>query len=167
MGRAVHYRVHALTGLASAKRNAEDESCLTFARSLIPRPAQAAKAYSARDSDHEDVRKLRWHARVGRQARSPSSFARGIRTAPPGSADRQRLVVGKALAKMQPHGCRRQPSKNSIPPASKCLSHVSGRLRGICDEWARARTVERILTISRAKRQCPTIVHLMPVPLKA
>mmetsp|Transcript_6825 Transcript_6825/g.15335 ORF Transcript_6825/g.15335 Transcript_6825/m.15335 type:complete len:86 (+) Transcript_6825:2522-2779(+) len=67
MGRAVHYRVHALTGLASAKRNIEDESCLTFARSLIPRPAQAAKAYSARDSDHEDKRKLRWHARVDKR----------------------------------------------------------------------------------------------------
>jgi hypothetical protein len=166
MGRAVHYRVHALTGLASAKRNAEDESCLTFARSLIPRPAQAAKAYSARDSDHEDVRKLRWHARVDKRAHLPAlpeEFERRRLV----QADRQRLVVGKALAKMQPHGCRRQPSKNSIPPASKCLSHVSGRLRGICDEWARARTVERILTISRAKRQCPTIVHLMPVPLKA
>ena len=72
MGRAVHYRVHALTGLASAKRNTEDESCLTFARSLIPRPVQAAKAYSARDSDHEDMRKLRWHARVDKRAHLPA-----------------------------------------------------------------------------------------------
>ena len=72
MGRAVHYRVHALTGLASAKRNTEDESCLTFARSLIPRPVQAAKAYSARDSDHDDMRKLRWHARVDKRAHRPA-----------------------------------------------------------------------------------------------
>ena len=60
-------------------------------------------------------------------------LCRGIRTAPPGSVDRQRLVVGRELAKMQPHGCRQQPLKNSIPPASKCLSHVGGRFLGICD----------------------------------
>ena len=72
MGRAVRYRAHALTGLASAKRNAEDERHPSFARSLIPRPAQAAKAYSARDSDHEDMRKLRWHAWVDKCAHLPA-----------------------------------------------------------------------------------------------
>ena len=68
MGRAVRSRAHALTGQASAKRNAQHGSHSTFARSLIPRPAQAAKAYSAHDSDHEDMRKLRWHARVDKRA---------------------------------------------------------------------------------------------------
>ena len=72
MGRAVRYRAHALTGLASAKRNAEDERHPSFARSLIPRPAQAAKAYSARDSDHEDMRMSRWRGRVDECAHLPA-----------------------------------------------------------------------------------------------
>ena len=48
MGRAVHYRVHALTGLASAKRNAEDEDRPTSARTFFARPAQADEVESAR-----------------------------------------------------------------------------------------------------------------------
>ena len=110
MGRAVHYRVHALTGLASAKRNTEDESCLTFARSLIPRPVQAAKAYSARDFDHDDMRKLRWHARVNKRAHLPAL---------PEEFERRRLVqlTGKDSSwakrwqtKMQPHGTAMAPA---------------------------------------------------------
>ena len=68
MGRTVRYRAHALSGLASAKRNAEDASCPTLVRTFFPRPVQAGKAYSARDSDHGDMQMSRWHARVEERA---------------------------------------------------------------------------------------------------
>jgi hypothetical protein len=112
---------------------------ILYSRHACRRLDAYRRPHRACASDHEDMRKLRWHARVDKRAHLPSSFARGIRTAPPGSADRQRLVVGKALVKMQPHGCHQQlqqPSKDSLPPASKCLictCDVSGSLRGICD----------------------------------
>jgi hypothetical protein len=48
MGRAVRYRAHALTGPASAKRNADDEHSSTIARTFFFRPAQADEAESAR-----------------------------------------------------------------------------------------------------------------------
>ena len=60
MGRAVRYRAHALSGLASAKRNADDEHSSTIARTFFQRPAQAGNGWSARDSDHEDMRMSRW-----------------------------------------------------------------------------------------------------------
>ena len=72
MGRAVRYRAHALTGQASAKRNAEHENHSTFARTLFPRPAQAGKMHSAYDSDHKHMRKSRWHARVDKRAHLPA-----------------------------------------------------------------------------------------------
>ena len=48
MGRTVRYRAHALTGPASAKRNADDEHRSTIARTFFFRPAQADEAESAR-----------------------------------------------------------------------------------------------------------------------
>ena len=72
MGRAVRYRAHALTGQASAKRNAEHESHSTFARTLFPRPAQAGKMHSAHNSEHKHMRKSRWHARVDKCAHLPA-----------------------------------------------------------------------------------------------
>ena len=72
MGRPVRCRAHGLTGLASAKRNAEDASCPTLVRTFFPRPVQAGKAYSARDSDHGDMQMSRWHARVEERAHHPA-----------------------------------------------------------------------------------------------
>ena len=59
MGRAVRYRAHALSGLASAKRNADDEQSSTIARTFFQRPVQADKADSARREHHEDMQMLR------------------------------------------------------------------------------------------------------------
>ena len=59
MGRAVRYRAHALTGPASAKRNADDEHSSTIARTFFRRPVQADEAESARDADHDDMRFMR------------------------------------------------------------------------------------------------------------
>ena len=72
MGRAVRYRAHALSGLASAKRNADDEHSSTIARTFFQRPAQAGNGCSARDSDHEDMRMSRWRGRVDECAHLPA-----------------------------------------------------------------------------------------------
>ena len=140
MGRAVRYRAHALTGQASAKRNAEHESHSTFARAHCSHDLRKR----ARCTQLIILSTSICASRAGmRGSTSALTFqlCRRNSNGPPGSVDRQRLVVGRELVKMQPHRCRQQPLKNSLPPASKCLSHVSGRLRGICDAWARARTV--------------------------
>ena len=71
-----------------------------------------------------------------------------------------------ALSLSERLGCRKTADRQTTPRLI-CNTYVSGRSSGICDAWGRARTVQRILTISRAKRQCPTIVYLMPVPLRA
>ena len=68
MGRAVRYRAHALSGLASAKRNAEDENSSTIARTFFRRPVQADEAHSAHDPDHEGMQMPRWRERVEERA---------------------------------------------------------------------------------------------------
>ena len=142
MGRAVRYRAHALTGLASAKRNAEDERHPSFARSLIPRPAQGAKVYSAHDSDHEDMRKLRWHARVDKRAHLsalPESFERRTASCVQQRTRRgqQRLGQGKLrshLSKdcLRPAGfVRWRPSARS-PPCTPRSALLVTQLRLEC-----------------------------------
>ena len=59
MGRAVHYRVHALTGLASARRNAEDEDRPTCARMFFARPTQVDEVESAHREDHNNMKIVR------------------------------------------------------------------------------------------------------------
>ena len=68
MGRAVRCQAHALTSLASARRNAEDENSSTIARTFFPQPAQAGEACSARASDHDDMQMSRWRGRVEERA---------------------------------------------------------------------------------------------------
>ena len=72
MGRPVRCRAHGLTGPASAKRNAEDESYSTVARTLFPRPAQADEAKPAHDSDHDNMHLSRWRGRVDECAHLPA-----------------------------------------------------------------------------------------------
>ena len=68
MGRPVRCQAHALTGPASAKRNADDEDSTNVARTVFPRPAQAGKAHSAHNPDHEDMQMSRYHSPVEERA---------------------------------------------------------------------------------------------------
>ena len=64
MGRAVRCQAHALTGPASAMRNADDEHSSNIARTFFRRPVQADEAHSAHDPDHEGMQMPRWRERV-------------------------------------------------------------------------------------------------------
>ena len=68
MGRAVRYRAHALSGLASTKRNADDEQSSTIARTFSQRPVQADKDDSARREHHEDMQMLRGRGTIDKRA---------------------------------------------------------------------------------------------------
>ena len=72
MGRAVRYRAHALSGLASARCNTDDEQSSTIARTFVGRPAQADEVRSAREADHDDMRIMRQINRKVQRAHLPA-----------------------------------------------------------------------------------------------
>jgi hypothetical protein len=93
MGRAVRCQAHALTGLASARRNAEDENSSTIARTFFRRPVQADETESACDTDHDDMRIVSQRNRKVERAHLPGlmeKFERALRPRQPPPPPRQR-----------------------------------------------------------------------------